>query len=335
MRILFIFTGGTIGSSVAGGYISPDDGAPSLLIKKYDERYGVCFEYDISMPFTMLSENSDGIYIYKLISAVKDAYENGGYDGIVVTHGTDTLTYSAAALSWALRDADIPVCIVSSDKPLEDESANGVDNLAGAVSLIKRSYECDDEHCRGILAPYRNHDGAVYIHRPLYLTEAGAFTDELFSLKNRYVMRFDTGKRILNAGPNYDAPVFDKDYAEHLDMKSHGVGDISDELTQTSEKILRIKAYPGMVYPEIREKVSFIIHETYHSGTVDTEFPGYREFFEEAAKRHIPVFMTGVSRGISYESTAAYNEMHVIPAYDISPSALYMRLWMAKDQEKR
>ena len=82
-------------------------------------------------------------------------------------------------------------------------------------------------------------------------------------------------------------------------------------------------------------KVSFIIHETYHSGTVDTEFPGYREFFEEAAKRYIPVFMTGVSRGISYESTAAYNEMHVIPAYDISPSALYMRLWMAKDQEKR
>ncbi len=331
MKILFIFTGGTIGSAVSGGYISPDTNAPSLLIKKYYEKYNVCFDHDMCIPFTMLSENSDGIYISKLIKAVKAACKKGGYDGIVVTHGTDTLTYSAAALSWTMEEAGIPICLVSSDKPLQEETANGVDNLAGAVSLIKKYTESRDEALCGVTVPYRNHDGIVYYHRPLYLIEAGAFTDELFSLKNRYFASFDTRERVFIPSADYNEALFKKEYAYYKDPKQAGMPDICDESTRISDRILRIRAYPGMTYPDIGENVGFIVHETYHSGTVNTEYEGYKGFFDEAYRRGIPVFMTGISRGISYESTALYEKMHVIPAYDISPSALYMRLWMIKD----
>ena len=105
------------------------------------------------------------------------------YDGIIVTHGTDTLPYSAAALSYALGNDCIPVCIVSSNYPISDERANGIDNLHGAIRLMESGYTTgetgnDDKdagiHC-GVFVSYRNHDGVIYIHRASRLLETAAF----------------------------------------------------------------------------------------------------------------------------------------------------------------
>jgi L-asparaginase len=49
-----------------------------------------------------------------LITTVKENLSSD-YDGIIVTHGTDTLGYSAAALAYALGNGTVPVCLVSSN----------------------------------------------------------------------------------------------------------------------------------------------------------------------------------------------------------------------------
>ena len=132
MKILFLFTGGTIGSTASGDTITTDSKKPYLLLETYKAAYGISFEYDTKEPYTALSENNTGKTLRHLCESVK-SHLDGGYDGIVITHGTDTLQYSAAALSYAFADIKIPVCLVSSNLPIEKKGANGIPNLRAAI----------------------------------------------------------------------------------------------------------------------------------------------------------------------------------------------------------
>ena len=71
-----------------------------------------------------------------------------------------------------------------------------------------------------------------------------------------------------------------------------------------------------------------ILHESYHSGTINTRLKEYHTFFQAAAKMEIPVFLAGATKGVAYESTNVYDKLHIIPVYNISPAALYVKLWM-------
>ena len=111
MKILVIFTGGTIGSEASGEYISIDGIKPYKLLQMYadtyhDEARDVMF--DTESPYTVLSENADGNTFKKLFDAVSQGVD-AGYDGIIVTHGSDTLQYGAAVAAYAAGCDSIPV----------------------------------------------------------------------------------------------------------------------------------------------------------------------------------------------------------------------------------
>ena len=98
MKILFVFTGGTIGSTLKkDNVISTDSKKAYKIIKAYSKKYAIDFDYDIAEPYTALSENNTGEHIRMLAPCIKGK-RDAGYDGISVTHGTDTLQYSASAL---------------------------------------------------------------------------------------------------------------------------------------------------------------------------------------------------------------------------------------------
>ena len=102
MKILVIFTGGTIGSVVSENCISPDFGQPYKLIEEYykqkiSEKYRDIF--DTCVPYTLLSEDLTGEYLAKLGACIKENL-NKDYDGIIVAHGTDTLQYSAVMTGY-------------------------------------------------------------------------------------------------------------------------------------------------------------------------------------------------------------------------------------------
>lgn len=65
--------------------------------------------------------------------SVKRAVEQS--DGVVITHGTDTMCYTAAALSFMMSDLSVPVVLTGAQKPLVNEDSDAVDNLLDACRV--------------------------------------------------------------------------------------------------------------------------------------------------------------------------------------------------------
>jgi len=151
MKVLVIFTGGTIGSTLKNGYIGTDDGAKFALLEPFCAEKDTQFE--TTCPYTILSENLCAKELNILQSSVGEGLKKD-CDGIIVTHGTDTLQYSAAALSLAFGDCKKPVILVSSAYPLDDERANGYENFRAALEFIRRKIS------GGVFVSYKNEDDA-------------------------------------------------------------------------------------------------------------------------------------------------------------------------------
>lgn len=307
MKLLFIFTGGTIGSSVKDSIISTDSKKPYLILEKYREKYGINFDYNILQPYTELSENNTGVTIRKLIRAVSDNL-NMGYDGIIITHGTDTLQYSASVLSYTLN-VNIPVCLVSSNYTIENPKANGLVNLHSALMFIK------NVRAKGVWVAYKNQNDIPKIHKGSRLLERQAFTDCIFSVMDSYFGSFDN-KYNFHYNPVYSE---NPDQTEYFPSQC---------LTEEADSILRIEPYLGMVYPKIGAEVKYIIHGSYHSGTINTKSIFPSDFFNEANRRNIKIFLTGTEKGERYQSTQAFNSLHLIPVNNLSPISAYVKLWL-------
>ena len=307
MKILFVFTGGTIGSKLKDGYISTDNDIPYALINSYSQKYGIDFEYDISAPFTELSENNNGLTLKNLIFSIDLSAK---YNGIVIMHGTDTLQYTSAALSYYFGLSNIPICLVSSNYPIDNEKANGLYNLFAAISLIKSKGH------KGIFTVYKNcGEEKIRVHRASRLLFHDAFSDGLRSALGREYGYID------NSGSFFKSD----EYTESNDfLPAPNI----NNLTERAENILWLRAFVGMTFPVLSDNLKYILIDAYHSGTVDTKSNMARAFFEEAKRRNIKVFLSGASELDPYESMSAFDELSIIPIAKISPIALYIKLWL-------
>lgn len=314
MKILVIFTGGTIGSAVEGDYISTSSDAPFKLLSMYKAQSDRDVEFITREPFTLLSENLTGEYLQKLGSNLK-AELNGGYDGIIITHGSDTVQYSAAAMSYLLPDIDIPVLLVSSNRVLDDPEATGIPNFSAAVEFIYAKAG------KGVFLPNMNHDGIVYIHRGNRALAHMAYTDEIFSVDDQYYGLIDEYGN-YSANPKYiPSPA---GLPLHLEMPE-----------KWDSGILWITPAPGMRYPSLNpDSTKAILLSTYHSGTLCSGTPGMGEFFNRASALGIPVFLTGASAGPDYDSVREWENMNIDVLPPTSPVAAYIKLWMAMSSRK-
>ena len=311
MKILFIFTGGTIGSTLEDGVMYADRSKPYKIIKAYEKKYAIDFEYEVCEPYTDLSENNTGEHLKELIRCVKE-HISGDYDGIVVTHGTDTLAYSAAAIGYAIGLSSIPVCIVSAARPIEHERTNAIDNIRGAIRFI------NSKGGRGAFAVYRNESSnTVLVHRATRILGPVAYSDELRSIDFCPYGHFDGDKFIKN-----------QEYSEKEDETDTLSAEKIDE---ESNSILVLSSYVGMKYPTPDERVKYIIMNTYHSGTLNTSSEAALKFFTEAKKAGIKVYATGIYDGDFYESATVYSELGITPIKNIAPIAAYVKLWLMSE----
>ena len=83
MKILVIFTGGTIGSTVSGEYISTDGKKPYIILDKYNKEFSNSIEWHTESPYTILSENAT-IDTYRMLAKSVKAGLSKDYDGIIV-----------------------------------------------------------------------------------------------------------------------------------------------------------------------------------------------------------------------------------------------------------
>jgi L-asparaginase len=133
-RILILGTGGTIASAESTHGLHPAYRAAELLarIPEASDVPGVD-GIDTRDVFLLDSANIQPEEWREIARAIEVAL--GEYDGIVITHGTDTMAYTAAMLSYMLRDLDRPVVLTGSQMPLGEPFTDARINLLSAISV--------------------------------------------------------------------------------------------------------------------------------------------------------------------------------------------------------
>lgn len=137
-KILLIGTGGTIAAVPAEKGLIPGYTSKELL-NVVPEIEGFC-EVDCVEIFSLDSANMEPGHWIQIADTIRANYNK--YDGFVITHGTDTLAYTAAGLSYLIQDSPKPVVLTGAQIPLGQRGSDAKRNLTD--SFI---YACDDYSC--------------------------------------------------------------------------------------------------------------------------------------------------------------------------------------------
>lgn len=133
-HILLIATGGTIASAEDGNGLSPALTGEELA-RSVPEIEGLC-ELDIVQPMNIDSTNMRPADWLRIAEVIHENYDT--HDGFVVLHGTDTMSYTAAALSYLIQDSPKPIVLTGSQQPMgnpfTDAKINLYQSLVYAVS---------------------------------------------------------------------------------------------------------------------------------------------------------------------------------------------------------
>jgi L-asparaginase len=133
-KILIIYTGGTIGMTeqFPGGPLVPFDFQNILAhlpeLKRLTETIDIA-----PFPHPLDSSDVDPHVWMKIASIIHEHYED--YDGFVILHGTDTMAYTASALSFMLRNLNKPVIFTGSQLPIGKIRTDGKENLITAIEI--------------------------------------------------------------------------------------------------------------------------------------------------------------------------------------------------------
>ena len=330
MHILVIFTGGTIGSEDSGDYISPDTSDKYKLIKYYKNAHpqkAESIEFTTISPYFCLSENLSGKHLNTLSKCLSKEL-NKDYDGIIITHGTDTLQYSAAVMGFILNESNYPVVFVSSNYVLEAERANGPDNFYHALEFISQT------HKHGVFIAYKNSDGINYIHDALQTIAHQSYSDDLFSVQNKYYGSFIN--EIFEVNKNYKELEIPLNLTPNL-TSLNSFTDSSDSTNKISNNhrifsedsnVLRIYPYPGIKYPKDVSDYSCVLLDYYHSGTIATDSLELDSFLSLLKEQNIPCYLAGGIPGHEYASLYPLRDKNVFILPVMSPITAYIFLWL-------
>jgi L-asparaginase len=133
-RIHLLHTGGTLGMAEVGGLLQPGPYLARLLADVPE--LSRLAQIDVEILMNVDSSEMTPADWDRIGSRI--AASMGAYDGFVVVHGTDTMAYTAAALSFSLRGLAKPVVLTGSQRPLRAIPTDGRTNLAAAVDLARR-----------------------------------------------------------------------------------------------------------------------------------------------------------------------------------------------------
>ena len=264
-KILIIHTGGTIGMVRTANGFAPKAGAIIEELKQIrDLNSPYMPEWDI-IEFDPLLDSTN--VRYEQWNSIADAialyYDK--YDGFVVLHGTDTLAYSASALSFMLEGLDKPVVFTGAQIPLCELRSDGRDNLItsmmiAADGVIREVSLCfGDAILRGNRAIKYSADGMVAFTSPNYnmLADAGINIEYNHACINDYV------KNSLHS-----------DYLHVVRLKE--------------SRIAVIKVFPGIQFeilePIMCETLDGLVLETFGKGNIPDYDPALSRIISEASK---------------------------------------------------
>ena len=314
LRILLVLTGGTIGTmSGSDGkrrVVSNAGSEPLLLtsLRRLAPEYEP--EADIRIPYQVLSEHMTTDYLNALGDCLRGE-EMSRYDGIFITHGSDTLAFTAAYLAELLRGCPVPVFLLASQRPLDDSESNGTENFLAALKLLGHTPE------PGVFVTYRNSDGIMYLHRAEELRQCEPGTDDFFSEGMRPCGNL-AGGEISRVSREEELP------EEGSEPEMWKVPDL-----RITNDVLLLHPYVGIRYDCIvTEGVRAVLHTLYHSSTAPKELAG---FLDRCRKAKIPCYILPCEpENCHYETTSELLANGAIPLSGMTEETAYMRLLMQR-----
>lgn len=252
-KILIIYTGGTIGmiEDPATGALRPFnfdhliENVPKVKM----------LDYDIShIQFSQPIDSSDmnvGHWT-QICSAIVDNYDS--YDGFVVLHGTDTMAYTASALSFMLENLHKPVIITGSQLPIGEVRTDGEENLITALQIAADRDENGKPTVREVAILFEN-----YLWRGNRSTKRSADNFNAFKSSNypelaRIGLGIQFNRDVLHKVPDEET------LKPHLNLDTH---------------VLPVDLFPGLTEDILRHQlftpgVKGIVLRTYGAGNAPT-----------------------------------------------------------------
>lgn len=312
-KILVILTGGTITmvrNPETGGLRPADTDTFRRFVPELEAG-----ETQVDMlPFTPLIDSSDvNPEIWSRIAfAIREAYNQ--YDGFVVLHGTDTMSYSASALSFMLENLAKPVVFTGSQLPVGVLRSDAKENLLTAIEIA---------------AAYDSFGRAIVPEVTIF------FEDKLFRA-NR-ATKFNAEH--FEAFDSYNYPSLAK-AGVHIQYRTHLIdyAHTGENLVVHSEactEVAVLKLFPGITEPTVAAVLNTpglrgCVLETFGSGNAPSA-PWLFRLLKEAVDRGIVVVNktqcnTGSVEMGQYEVSMNLIHAGVISGYDITTEALLTKM---------
>ena len=138
-KILLIATGGTIASKSSEQGLAPAIGSEELL--SYVPEIKSFCNVDTAQIFNIDSTNVTPEHWLEIAKTIRENYDR--YDGFVVCHGTDTMAYSAAAISYLVQNSPKPIVFTGSQKPIDREDTDARINLRDSFLYATSEFASD------------------------------------------------------------------------------------------------------------------------------------------------------------------------------------------------
>lgn len=138
-KLLVLYTGGTIGMQMSADGLAPASGFEARMRAQQalEARALPDWTFRELLP-PIDSANMRQANWLAMVAAIRQGVEQDGCDAVLVLHGTDTLAYSAGALSFLLLGLDLPVLLTGSMKPAGVPGSDAWDNLFGAMQALQQ-----------------------------------------------------------------------------------------------------------------------------------------------------------------------------------------------------
>lgn len=309
-NVFVIYTGGTIGmvKDEHNGTFVPFDF--DLIAKNIPELARL--NYNLSVhSFTPIIDSSNmqpAIWV-EMANIIKENYD--AYDGFVILHGSDTMAFSASALSFMLEGLQKPVILSGSQLPIGEIRTDARENLITALELASAKKK-----------------GKSLLH------EVCIFFDNKLFRGNRS-FKYNSAKFEAFRSPNYPVLV---EAGVYLKYNKDALLDNSDKAfilhTKLDNSVSVLKLYPGIspqvVRAVLESEARSVIMETFGSGNTTTA-PWFLDLIQEAIRNgknilNISQCKVGSVELGRYETSRYLKEMGVLSGYDMTFEAAVTKL---------